>query len=248
MIDEKLARYEAALGQALESPEAARGLFAAIAKKPAFQADPLAYARRVLEQNGVDPDAVELEPAPAPVDRAQSGHNADPEPAEPVKPASAPCCCCCCEDESENQPSDEEDFTIETAPPKPLIEPGQYFAKSNRVSREASRWGGHKLRIGFTVFASDPRDGNGEVRATGLEWFANLKPGKQGASSKVARLLQLLPGTAGSASAARLRNQLWRVDVETISRGAKGKPVPAYSVIAHVSEFLSSAGIDSSSG
>ena len=136
------------------------------------------------------------------------------------------------------------DIDVAIAQPKPLIAPGTYLAVSTDVDQDRFRWG-QKLRIRFTVFAGDPLTEGGEVLATGLEWYANLKAGVNGSSSKVTRLFRLLPAVGNSVSTALLRDQLWRVEVETVSQDAEDKAIPPYSIVAHVSEYLGAA--DSSS-
>jgi Helix-turn-helix domain len=87
-VDEKLlAQYEAALARAIESPEGAKGMFEALAKKHKEPARLLAKAREVLQANGVDPDTEPVEPP-----------KAEPEPptapavreAEPITSAGRP--------------------------------------------------------------------------------------------------------------------------------------------------------------
>src|SRR5262249_17814940 len=127
-------------------------------------------------------------------------------------------------------PSNEsEDFEVVLAPPRPLLPPGIYTAKSTAVHRD-HLWSfdRYSLRLTFTVFA-DPYE-DGAVLATGIDAFYSLGDGKRpsGPSSRIARLFALLDpsGAINIRSASVLKDKLWRVQIGTVEKDRRGNRLP----------------------
>lgn len=140
------------------------------------------------------------------------------------------------------QAQDGEDFTIAVAPPRPLIAPGVYEAKSTYARLKRLRlWDRSYLEIGFMIF--DGEYMNGAVLAHGVQGFFAVGDGKAapGPSSKLARLSQLLDPGAKEIRAEALKNKLFRVEVVTVSQDRYGRELPEpnrYSKVANILERL----------
>jgi hypothetical protein len=125
--------------------------------------------------------------------------------------------------------NDSEDFEIVLAPPRPLIPPGIYTAKSTAAYKDHLwTFDRYSLRLTFTVFAEPYEDG--VVLTTGIEAFYSLGDGKRppGPSSRIARLFALLDpsGATRSRSASMLKNKLWRVQIATVETDRRGNRLP----------------------
>jgi hypothetical protein len=138
--------------------------------------------------------------------------------------------------------SDDDDFPLVVAPPRPLIAPGVYEAKSTAVYKN-TMYNRLVLRITFRIFDGEATDG--VILADGIDGFFPMGDNKKrpGPASKIARLTQLLNPNArmDSFKGSDLKDKLWRVRVETVEKDRKGEALHAanrYSKVADVLERL----------